>query len=71
MTILKKQINSVKMFEKVYQKIKNNKELKESGKQLSITSPFPRLSQIYPGYEKGRYYIYTANSGIKLYKPVP
>lgn len=52
------------MFDKVYSKILENKELKESGKQLSITPPFPRFAEKFPGFEKSRYYIFTANSGV-------
>lgn len=52
------------MFNKILSKITENKELKESGKQLSITPPFPKWATMYPGFQKGRYHIYTANSGI-------
>lgn len=52
------------MFDKLFEKIKQNKELKESGKQLSIHPPFPRLAEKFPGFEKSRYFIYTASSGV-------
>ncbi len=53
------------MFDKVYKKIVENKEIKESGKQLSITPPFPRLAKKFPGFEKGKMIEITASSGIK------
>lgn len=52
------------MFEKVFKKIVENKELKESGKQLSIIPPFPRLAKKFPGFEKGKMIEITASSGI-------
>lgn len=52
------------MFDKVYNKILENKQLKESGKQLSITPPFPRLAEKFPGFEKGKLIEISAASGI-------
>lgn len=52
------------MFDRIYEKIKQNKELKESGKQLSIHPPFPRLAETFPGFEKGKLIELTAASGI-------
>lgn len=52
------------MFDSIFKKITDNKQAKESGKQLSITPPFPRLAKQFPGFEKGKYFIYTASSGI-------
>ena len=54
----------VKIFDKIVNKIKTNKLVKESGGHTSITPPFPRLAKVYPGFEKGKYYIFTASSGI-------
>ena len=53
------------MFDKIFNKIKQNKELKESGKQLSIIPPFPRLAEKFPGFEKSKLIEITANSGVK------
>lgn len=52
------------IFDKLYYKILENKKIKESGKQLSIIPPFPRLAKVFPGIEKGKYWIITSNSGI-------
>jgi len=52
------------MFDKLYERILSNKEAKEQGKINSISPPFPRLAERYPGFEKGKYHIYTASSGI-------
>lgn len=52
------------MFDKVYSRILENKKLKESGKQLSIVPPFPRFAESFAGFERGRYYITTASSGV-------
>jgi len=52
------------MFDKILTKIQENKKLKESGKQLSIHPPFPRLADQFPGFEKGKLIEITAASGI-------
>ncbi len=52
------------MFDKIYQKIVDNQQLKLSGKQLSIHPPFPRLAEKFPGFEKGKLIELTASSGI-------
>lgn len=53
-----------KIFDKIYEKISSNINLKKSGKITTINSPFERLSEKYPGWEKGKYTIITASSGI-------
>lgn len=53
-----------KTFDRILNKIKVNKQIKESGGFTSISPPFPRLAEVYPGYEKGKYFIFTASSGI-------
>jgi hypothetical protein len=45
-------------------KIKKNKLIKESGQQTSIVFPFSRFSEVFPGWERGKYTIITANSGV-------
>jgi len=53
-----------KTFDILYEKIKNNQQLKKEGKSTTISPPFPRLAEKYPGWEKGKFTIITANSGI-------
>ncbi len=53
-----------KIFNSLYEKIKTNKKNKDEGKQNSIVFPFTRFSEMFPGWEKGKYYLLTANSGI-------
>jgi len=52
------------MFDKIYNRILENKENKEQGRVNSISPPFPRLAEKFPGFEKGKYWIITASSGI-------
>lgn len=52
------------VFDKLYEKIVTNKEKKENGEITSISSPFSRLNERFPGWEKGVYTIITASSGI-------
>lgn len=52
------------MFDKVYKRILENKQIKDEGKQLSIQPPFPRLAKKFPGFEKGKLIELTAASGI-------
>jgi replicative DNA helicase len=53
-----------KIFDKLLDKIVANKEVKEKGGVTSISPPFSRLAEVYPGFEKGKYFIFTASSGI-------
>jgi replicative DNA helicase len=53
-----------KIFDTLYEKIITNKQNKEEGKMNSILFPFPRFSELFPGWEKGKYYIASANSGV-------
>lgn len=53
-----------KVFNDLYTKIGENKKKKESGEQLSILPPFPRLAEKFPGFEKGKLIEITANSGV-------
>lgn len=52
------------IFDKLLDKIKKNKLNKESGKVNSISFPFIRFSSIFPGWDKSKYYCFTANSGV-------
>lgn len=52
------------MFNIIYEKILHNKTRKEEGKITSIYPPFERLSEKFPGWEKGTYTILTASSGV-------
>jgi replicative DNA helicase len=44
--------------------IKTNRYRRLTGKYNSIVLPFSRLSRVFPGLEKGAYWIITASSGI-------
>lgn len=49
---------------RVIDELKYNKYLRESGKQISIPFPFEKFSEYYPGVQKARYTIVTANSKV-------
>lgn len=53
-----------RVFNKLYDKIKINKEKKENNEITSIASPFNRLNDRFPGWEKGIYTIISASSGV-------
>ena len=55
---------SIELFDVVFDQIKENKRLRESGKDISIPFPFARFSEEIPGMQKGRYIITTANSKV-------
>lgn len=55
-------------FQEAVRKLKKNKELRESGKQICIPFPFPRLAKILPGIEKGLHIGLTAGTGISKSK---
>jgi len=52
------------LFKNVSSQIKENKNLREEGKDICIPFPFKRFSSKIPGIIKGRYYITTANSKV-------
>lgn len=52
------------IFSDVFNRIQANKAKKDAGFVTSISPPFPRLAERYPGWVKGTYTILTANSGI-------
>jgi len=52
------------IFDKAFDQIVTYKEDKLAGNINSIPVPFPRLSKHFPGWERGRYTIITANSGV-------
>lgn len=52
------------LFKSVVNKIKDNRERRLSGKYNSILTPFKRLNKVFPGFEKGKFIIVTANSGV-------
>lgn len=52
------------LFEELYGDLEKRKKDKEEGRVNSILWPFKRLSSKFPGWERGRYNIFTANSGI-------
>lgn len=51
------------IFDNLLQKLEQNKKHKEDGKVTSILFPFERLSQKFPGWEKGHYYCITGATG--------
>lgn len=55
-------------FDQALAKLKRNKELRESGKQICIPFPFPRLAKVLPGIEKGMHIGLTAGTGISKSK---
>jgi replicative DNA helicase len=48
----------------VKEKLLKNKQDREMGKHICIPTPFPRMAEFFPGIQKGRYGIITANSKI-------
>lgn len=55
-------------FKESLDKIKKNKLIRESGKGVCIPYPFPRLSKVLPGIEKGQNIGITAGTGISKSK---
>lgn len=51
-------------FDDMFDRISKNKELRESGKQVCIPYPFPRLTEKLPGIEKGQHICLTAGTGV-------
>lgn len=52
------------LFNRTFNKIKDNKLLREDGKHICIPFGFPRLDREYPGIIQGQYYIISANEKI-------
>ena len=52
------------IFDNLLQEIESNKQAKEQGKVTSILFPFDRLSERFPGWERGHYYGITAATSI-------
>lgn len=55
-------------FQEALNRIRNNKLLREEGKQICIPYPFKRLREILPGIERGQHIGTTAGSGISKSK---
>lgn len=55
-------------FREALGKLKKNKEIRESGKQVCIPYPFPRLREVLPGIERGQHIGVTAGTGISKSK---
>lgn len=51
-------------FSKVFQELKERKKRVEEGKYNCIPLPFPRFQKIFPGIERGRFLIVTANQKL-------
>lgn len=52
------------IYKRVLEELKYNKYIRESGKEISIPFPFERFSNYFPGIQKARYTIVTANSKV-------
>ncbi len=58
-------MNNESIFSRVTSQLKQNKEIRESGKFLNIPwLNLPKLSTVLPGIQKGRYIIVTANQKV-------
>lgn len=58
------EIKKKKLFERVYQKIIDRRERILSGKINCIPLGLPRFEEEFPGVEKGKYILVTANSKV-------
>jgi hypothetical protein len=56
------------IFNSLLETIETNKKAKEEGKVTSLLFPFERLSQKFPGWERGHYYCITAVLLYLLYR---
>lgn len=52
------------IFNSLLETIETNKKAKEDGKVTSLLFPFERLSQKFPGWERGHYYCITAATSV-------
>jgi len=52
------------IFNSLLNTIETNKKAKEEGKVTSLLFPFERLSQKFPGWERGHYYCITAATSV-------
>jgi hypothetical protein len=52
------------IFNSLLETIETNKKAKEEGKVTSLLFPFERLSQKFPGWERGHYYCITAATSV-------
>ncbi len=59
-----KEIYSQQIYKNIIDRIESKRERRLSGKYNSIISPFNNFNKRFPGLEKGKYYIFTASSGI-------
>ena len=55
---------SQETYDNIINRIEVKRERRLSGKYNSIISPFRNFNKRFPGLEKGKYYIFTASSGI-------
>lgn len=61
---MEQQINSVEIFKNALTDIENRRERRLSGQYNSILGPWDRMNLRFPGFERGKYWIFTASSGI-------
>ena len=52
------------LYKKTLQEITNNKLLREEGRDISIPSPFSRMSSYWPGIQQGKYYLISAGQKV-------
>ena len=52
------------MIERVIQKLKDNRDRRNSGEVIAIPWTLPRLSRVLPGIVQGRYNLISANSKV-------
>jgi hypothetical protein len=57
-------VKKSKLFDRVYQKITDRRERILSGKVNCIPLGLPRFEEEFPGIEKGKYVLVTANSKV-------
>lgn len=53
-------------FSKVFQDLVDRKERAEKGEYNCLPLPFPRFRKYFPGIERGKYLIITANQKVKF-----
>jgi hypothetical protein len=58
-----------KLFDRVYQNIVDRRERIQSGKINCIPLGLPRFEEEFPGIERGKYVMITANSKVGMFCP--
>ena len=55
------------MFNKILDNLTNRRQRILDGKYNCLPLPFPRFRAIFPGVEKSKYILLTANQKVKVY----